>query len=178
VPHDAPETPEPGETPVRHVSRLAAAKARAALRRIATEASPGVVLAADTVVTIDGAILGKPASAKDAERMLRSLRGKVHQVLTGVIVVRTDDGRSADAVEATRVRFRHFDDETLQAYVTSGEPLDKAGAYGIQGLGALLSLRIEGSWSNVVGLPLERLPECFEGIGVDPRGLFRGQLVG
>jgi len=178
VAHTVRESPEPGETPTAHVGRLAAAKAQSALGLLAPGAPPGVVLAADTVVTIDGEILGKPESARDAERMLRSLRGRVHQVLTGVSLARTDDARSVDAVEATQVRFRRFDDDTIRAYVASGEPLDKAGSYGIQGLGAFLSVSIEGSWSNVVGLPLERLPECLAGIGVDPGGLFRGRLFG
>ena len=85
-------------------------------------------------------------------------------------------GQFAEQRESTRVQFREYDDSTLEAYVATGEPLDKAGAYGIQGFGAFLSRRIDGSWSNVVGLPLERLPACLGQVGIDPLSLFRGQL--
>ena len=87
--------------------------------------------------------------------------------VTGVFLTRTDDGRAICDVETTRVTFRDYDDETIRAYVASGEPLDKAGAYGIQGRGALLSRSIEGSWSNVVGLPVERLHDWYSRIGLD-----------
>lgn len=174
--HHVAETPVEGESPETTVRRLAIDKGRAAAAALDPAAEPGVVLAADTLVTLDRAILGKPVDSADAARMLRLLRGRTHEVLTGLFVVRTDDRRETDAVETTRVRFRSFDDATLDAYVASGEPLDKAGAYGIQGLGALLSEGMRGSWSNVVGLPLERLPGCMARIGVDPVELFRGNL--
>jgi len=165
----APRVDENGrrdESPDEHVLRLAEAKARAAAAGLA--AAPGdVVLGADTVVVKGSTVLGKPADAADAERMLRLLRGSTHEVLTAVCLVRTDDRRSARALERSRVRFRAYDDETIRRYVSSGEARDKAGAYAIQGLGALLSLGIEGSWSNVVGLPLEILPELFAAVGVD-----------
>ncbi len=148
------------------VLRLAAAKARAVAQSLGAPDPPALVLAADTVVVIDGQVLGKPADAADAGSMLRRLRGRWHEVLTGVFVLRTDDERSAAGVESTRVRFRDYPDDLLAAYVACGEPLDKAGAYAIQDRGALLVDRIEGSWSNVVGLPIERLADWTELIGI------------
>jgi septum formation protein len=156
----------PDEAPREHVLRLSRAKAEAGAARLGGGAAPGVILAADTAVIIDGRVLGKPADDADARAMLRSLRGRTHEVLTGVHLLRIDDGRTAGGVERSRVRFRDFDDLALEAYVTSGEPLDKAGAYGLQGRGALLVERVQGSWSNVVGLPLERLPEWMERLGL------------
>jgi septum formation protein len=155
-----------GESPPDLVRRLAEAKARHALGSLAVEA-PGVVLAADTAVVIDRTCLGKPSDARESVSMLRRLRGRSHEVLTGVFMLRTDDPRSLSEVHSTRVQFRHFDDATLDAYVAFGEGRDKAGAYGIQGRGALLAERIEGSWSNVVGLPLERIPEWTARLGID-----------
>jgi septum formation protein len=176
VRHGVEERLEAGETPEGHARRLALAKGRDAARSLAG-AEPGVLLAADTVVVLQGTILGKPEDAEQAEHMLCRLRGRTHQVVTAVCLIRTDDGRECVDHETTSVVFREFDDATLRAYVESREPMDKAGAYGIQGLGAFLSERITGSWSNVVGLPLERLPDCLEKIGVDPLGLFRGRLT-
>ena len=114
-------------------------------------------------------MLGKPRDTAEAALMLAELRGRTHEVLTAVFLARTDDGRATTGVESTRVRFREFEDETIRDYVASGEPLDKAGAYGLQGRGVLLTERIEGSWSNVVGLPLERLPEWLARLDLDFR---------
>ena len=144
------------------VVRLAEAKARAALSRLGPMQHAGLVLAADTAVIVDEHVLGKPADAAEAEAMLRLLRGRSHEVLTGVCLLRIDDCRQTVFVAATAVRFRDFDDAMLRAYVASDEPMDKAGAYGIQGRGALLVEGITGSWSNVVGLPLELLPQAGE----------------
>ena len=99
--------------------------------------------------------------------MLRALRGRDHEVMTAVFLMRTDDRRHTCDVETTRVRFRDYDEETIASYVASGEPLDKAGAYGIQGGGAVLADRVEGSWTNVVGLPLEQLGPWLTRIGID-----------
>jgi septum formation protein len=99
--------------------------------------------------------------------MLRRLSGRSHEVLTGLSLLRTDDSRSLAWLEATRVRFRECSEELIRWYVATGEPLDKAGAYGIQGRGAMLVAGIEGSWTNVVGLPIERLPDLLAGIGID-----------
>ena len=161
----AEETPLPGEEPRELVRRLAELKARHATTALPPQ-PPGIVLAADTAVVLDGECLGKPASAVEATAMLTRLRGRTHEVLTGVFLMRTDDGRSVSDAVATRVRFQSYDDETVLAYVATGEGRDKAGAYAIQGRGVLLAEHIEGSWSNVVGLPLERLPDWTARLGV------------
>jgi septum formation protein len=162
------ERAKPGESPTALVTRLAEAKARAAHRELEPSARAGLVLGVDTTVVLDGLCLGKPARAEEAEAMLRRLRGRTHEVVTGVCLLRTDDGAAVVDFETTRVRFREYDDTTIRAYVASGEPLDKAGAYGIQGGGARLAAAIEGSWSNVVGLPLERLPGWLERLRAEP----------
>ena len=139
------------ETPRDYVLRLAAAKAAAVAGRY-----PGrIVIGADTTVVVAGTLLGKPRDADDAARMLRRLSGRAHEVLTGVAVRR--DGRSVAAVEATSVHFAPLDADRIAWYVGTGEPLDKAGAYGLQGAGGQFVTRVEGSRSNVVGLPLARL---------------------
>jgi len=160
VPAMVRESSRPGETPSEMVLRLARTKARAASERLGAPLRAGLLLAADTAVVVGSRVLGKPADPGEAETMLRLLRGKAHEVLTGVCMRRTDDGRETAFVATTTVRFRRFDDALLRAYVASNEPLDKAGAYGIQGRGALLVEGIAGSWSNVVGLPLELLPQA------------------
>lgn len=175
--HEVDEAPLEPETPEAYVRRLAEAKGRSAASGLDVDAAVGLVLAADTVVTIDGSILGKPTDGADAARMLRRLRGTSHQVLTAIHLRRTDDGRESAVMDSTRVVFHAYGDEAVDAYVATGEPLDKAGAYGIQGHGVFLSERIEGSWSNVVGLPLERLPASLARIGLDPQALFRGRLI-
>ena len=145
---DVDETPRPHEAPAAYVERLAIEKARAvlALRPGAT------VLGADTTVTIGGEILGKPADKDDAIRMLRKLSGAVHDVHTGVALVSARRVRAA--VETTRVWFSEMTDEDISWYVATGEPVDRAGAYAIQGLASRFIPRIEGSYSNVVGLPV------------------------
>ncbi len=150
-PVDIDESPADGETPERYVLRLARAKARAASDSPAA-AEREIVLAADTIVAAEGRLLGKPRDAGDARRMLERLSGRVHEVLTGV-AVRTPDFRGAE-VERTRVRFAELSAAEIEWYVDSGEPLDKAGAYAIQGLGALFVAEVDGNYSNVVGLPL------------------------
>jgi septum formation protein len=172
-PTGIPEDVLPGETVEAHVLRLAEKKARST----ASELGPGeegLVLGADTVVVLDGSILGKPKDLDDARSMLLRLAGRSHEVLTGVFLLRRSDGRSARRALCTRVRFRDYDEATVTWYLGTREPMDKAGAYGIQGLGALLCEGIEGSWSNVVGLPLERLPDLCRELGIDVRDLFRG----
>jgi septum formation protein len=167
------ERPAAEETPRVVVRRLAEAKARLAARDLDPSAH-GVLLAADTAVVIDGVCLGKPADRDDAAAMLRRLRGREHAVLTGVFVMSVDGRRAVGGVDTTRVRFRRYDDATIAAYVASGEGDDKAGAYGIQGRGVLLVDQIEGSWSNVVGLPLERLLGWMAGVGIDLWDLIDG----
>lgn len=145
---DIDETPHPHETPAAYVERLAIDKARAVLAL-----RPGArVLGADTSVTIDGEILGKPMDTADAARMLRKLSGRPHEVLTGVAVVSAAGIRSDVAI--TRVWFNAMTDEDISWYVGTAEPMDRAGAYAIQGLASRFIPRIEGSYSNVVGLPV------------------------
>ena len=157
----------PGEAPRDHVVRLAASKAAAVATALRSRGIEALVLAADTIVTIDGMILGKPRDADDALSMLRRLAGRRHEVITACRLVRGDDGRVAAAIAVSGVRFNTWSDSLARWYVKTGEPLDKAGAYGIQGRGVLLSQGIEGSWSNVVGLPLESLPGLFVDVGDD-----------
>jgi septum formation protein len=147
-PQDVDERPLPGEEPAAHVTRLARQKARqAGCGRI-----DAVVLAADTVVVIDGVVLGKPVGDEEAAGMLRRLSGRAHDVLTGVAVCAS--GSLSDAIERTEVRFAPLSEAEIAWYVSTGEPRDKAGAYAIQGLASRFVERIDGSYSNVVGLPV------------------------
>jgi septum formation protein len=161
------ETAHSGEPPEDHVVRLSAAKAAAAAHALRAEGIEALVLSADTTVSLGGAILGKPRDAADALAMLRRLAGTTHEVFTACRLVRGDDGRVAAGLSVSRVRFAPWDEAFARWYVATGEPMDKAGAYGIQGRGVFLSEAIEGSWSNVVGLPLETLPRLFREIGDD-----------
>ena len=145
------ETVEPGESPVEHVRRLSVQKAAAV-----GQAHPGhVVLGGDTVVVIDDEILGKPRDEAEARAMLARLSGRVHEVASGVALV-ADSLEVADH-DRTQVRFRELTATEIASYVATGEPLDKAGAYGIQAVGALLVAEIEGCYFNVMGLPLQAL---------------------
>jgi septum formation protein len=145
---DIDETPRSGETPREYVLRLAEEKARAV-----QFADSEVVLAADTTVVLGTEILGKPVDAADALRMLCALAGQRHEVLTGVCVAREDGWRGLD-VASTAVWFSAMSEREIAEYVASGEPLDKAGAYAIQGIASRWVERIDGSYSNVVGLPV------------------------
>jgi len=147
----APDVDEhvlPGERPDAYVTRLSRAKAQA----VVSLAPQDIVLAADTTVVIEHSILGKPESPKDAVHMLERLQGRTHEVLTSVAVA--ENGRLEQALDVSRVTFRPNDRRTLEEYVATGEPLDKAGAYAIQGLGAPLIERVEGDFFGVMGLPL------------------------
>jgi len=145
------EEPMPGEEPEDFVRRLAIAKAL----QVAGGAPPGsFVLGADTDVVVGAQILGKPTDAEDATRMLRMLSGRSHRVLTGVCVVEAPDRIHAVEHSSTEVWFRPLDESEIRDYVASGEPRDKAGAYAIQGLASRFVTRIDGSYSNVVGLPV------------------------
>lgn len=169
VPADIDETRHEGETPSHLVERLACQKAEATRLALAGAASDNVLLAADTIVwTEDGDVLGKPADEKAACATLRELSGRVHHVSTGVCLMQLDHAATAVAtrsfVETTRVSFFDLTDEEIRAYVASGEPMDKAGAYGIQGRGRLLVSGIDGDWSNVVGLPVARVVRELEAL--------------
>ncbi len=157
------ETPRPGEGPVALATRLARAKAAAVARTRDTKA---LVLGADTIVVLGEVILGKPADDEDASRMLRLLSGKCHEVITAfAITVAPKAERWTTRSVHTKVHFRELTDRVIERYVATGEPLDKAGAYGIQGLGVQLVARTEGSYSNVVGLPLVEVLECLTRMG-------------
>jgi len=157
VPADVDETPLPGEEPLAYVTRLARAKADAV--------AGGLVLAADTTVVLDGALLGKPADAAEATRMLRALGGRTHLVCTGVCV--RHGGAHAAGSATTAVTFEPLTEADVGWYVGTGEPFDKAGAYAIQGGGGLFVAAVEGSFSNVVGLPLHLVRRLLEEVGVD-----------
>ena len=160
---DADERVVPGLSPAEVVEVLSARKGEA----VAAGAAPGdLILAADTVVSLDGAILGKPQDREEAVSMLTSLSGRTHQVYTGVTLIR--DGVRRTEHEVTAVTFRSLSPEEIAAYVSTGEPMDKSGAYGIQGLGALLAERLEGDYFNVMGLPLCRLGRMLSRFGVRP----------
>lgn len=160
APADIDERVLPEEAPAAHAERLAREKAHAA----AASAPEAVVIAADTIVVIDGLILGKPRDAEDARRMLRLLQGRTHTVLTALAVARGE--RLESAVENVAVTFRALDDERIAAYIATGEPMDKAGAYGIQGYGATIVERIDGDYFAVMGLALGRLLELLARVRV------------
>lgn len=156
------EDARPGEDPIAYVVRLARDKAQAVFAELN---DPGVVvLGADTTVTLDGHILAKPEDAADAARMLRMLSGRTHTVVTGVAVA-TSTGTEA-AAEVTCVQFLTLSDEEIAAYIATGEPMDKAGAYGIQGLAAKWIPRIQGCYFNVVGLPLALVTTMLESVSL------------
>ncbi|MCK4412830.1 MAG: septum formation protein Maf [Candidatus Eisenbacteria sp.] len=152
---------EAGESPQDYVRRQAEAKALS----IARQAEVGIVLGADTIVFLDGEVLEKPRDAAQARTFLRRLADREHEVYTGVALMRAGGAPRASGVERSRVRFGPLDDAVIAAYVASGEPLDKAGAYGIQGLGGQLVTAIEGCYFNVMGLPLARLRALFRELG-------------
>jgi nucleoside triphosphate pyrophosphatase len=195
---DVDEAPLPGETPTACVRRLAIAKA-------AARVEPNeLVLAADTVVVLDGRLLGKPRDAADARRMLAAIAGREHTVLTGVTLQEapgsapaawtpaaaqappaalaaisetpedTAGGRRETEVEATRVRLAHLSPREIDWYVATGEPMDKAGAYAVQGLGALFVEAVYGNYTNVVGLPLPATHRLFGALGYDLRWFAAG----
>jgi septum formation protein len=156
---DVPEIRKPGEDPIRFVTRLAREKAEAVLSREAVPPDT-MILGADTIVLLDEEVLGKPQDAADAARMLRLLSGRTHQVITGVCLAK---GRERQrAAEVTFVRFTTLSDEEIGAYVATGEPLDKAGGYAIQGLAGRWVPRIHGCYFNVVGLPLALVSSMIE----------------
>ena len=157
------ETAGPGLTPAQLVEALSRQKAAEVA---AGAAEDDLIIAADTVVSIDGRVLGKPHSTQQAARMLADLSGREHAVYTGVTVRRGDQILTRH--EATQVRFRPLTQEEIAAYVATGEPMDKAGAYGIQGRGALLARGIDGDYFNVVGLPVCLLGQMLLRFGVDP----------
>jgi septum formation protein len=173
-PAHIPEDPLPGENPIAYVTRLAREKAEVVFRELSSSdialqnQSPDsqslAVLGADTTVTLDNAILGKPEDAADAARILRLLSGRTHRVITGVALVTA--ARTEVAAEATAVRFLTLSEQEIADYIATGEPMDKAGAYGIQGHAARWIPRIEGCYFNVMGLPLALVCSLLESSGL------------
>ncbi|MEK6768834.1 MAG: Maf family protein [Gemmatimonadota bacterium] len=161
IPADIDESRKNGEAPLGYAERLAREKAAAVAR------AGSVVVGADTIVVIDGDILGKPRDATEAAEMLRRLSGREHAVHTAIAVAY--GGRIVSGVETTLVSFQPLEEDTIAAYVATGEPLDKAGAYGIQGYGAVLVERIDGDYFTVMGLGLGRLVALLAEVGLEYR---------
>jgi septum formation protein len=156
------ETPIPGESPNDYVHRLACAKVELVAAR---SVGPGIVIGADTVVVLDGQIIGKPRSAEDARRTLELLSGRTHSVVTGVMLIRLPDAERRGFVETTQVQFSAISPEEILRYLATDEPYDKAGAYAIQGRAGRYIPRIEGCYFNVVGMPLARLWQALSSLG-------------
>jgi septum formation protein len=159
------ETAFAGETAHAMAARLAEAKARAAAAQINADPHECIIVGADTTVELDGEILGKPRDSAHAREMLAKLSGRTHHVLTGIFLLRLPGGATQAAVENSAVTFAPLDENEIDAYVATGEPLGKAGAYAIQGLAGRYIPRIEGCYFNVVGLPLGRLYALLRKLG-------------
>jgi septum formation protein len=159
-PANIDESVRPRETPARYAERLAREKASV----VASRDPDRITIAADTTVVVNKKVLGKPENEEDARRMLSMLSGREHTVITAIAVARGRKLRSA--VEEVRVRFRRLRDDEIDAYIATGEPMDKAGAYGIQGYGATIVECIEGDYFSVMGLPLARLVDLLRDLGV------------
>jgi septum formation protein len=160
VPADIDETYTVAETGPDHARRLAREKADV----IARMRPDAIVIGSDTVVVVDADVLGKPTSHEHAVEMLLRLQGRTHQVATGIAIA-APNARAEDEIEVVDVRFRAFDRRTAEAYVTTGEPMDKAGAYGIQGYGASLVEWVRGDYFAVMGLPVQRMIRMMERMG-------------
>lgn len=159
------EARRPRESAHTYVRRLAAAKAHVAVERAKHKKQHAMVIGADTIVLARGKMLGKPADVKEARRMLRLLSGKTHQVLTGLAIVSLPDGKARHHVEITHVKFARLSNADIDDYIATGEPFDKAGAYGIQGIGGRFVTAIEGCYFNVMGLPLSRVWTILRDLG-------------
>jgi septum formation protein len=159
---DYEELPVPGLKP----NELAKFHARQKARDVARRHRNAIVIAADTIVVLQGSLYGKPWDRAQAGEMLKALSGKAHSVITGFTIIDTADSRELSGSVETKVFFKKLSTDEIKAYVRSGEPLDKAGAYGIQGLGSILVNKIEGDFFNVVGLPLHALAEGLKKFGI------------
>ena len=162
---DVDESPHDGETPAQMVVRLARSKASVAAARWPDKA---VIIASDTTVSLDGVPLGKPRDAIEAERMLRALRGRSHQVHTGIAVFDTRLGRTYSDMATTDVPMRCYSDDEIAAYIASGDPMDKAGAYAIQHAGFHPAEELRGCFANVMGLPLCHLAKSLRALAIEP----------
>jgi len=162
IPSDTAEAAQPGELPQEYALRVAGEKALDIARR-----HPGVwILGADTIVEIAGEVLGKPRDTTDGRRMLRLLSSRTHQVMTAFILLDGEGHVRARQVVTSRVTFKPLSDVQIHAYLATGEPFDKAGAYAVQGLGASLVERVEGSYTNVVGLPMDEVQAALHTAGL------------
>jgi len=141
--------------PVEHVTQLSRRKVESVSHKV----QEGLILGADTIVVLNGEILGKPMDQADAERILKKLSGKTHRVYTGLTLMDKKSGRIFSAYDCTEVKFNELAEEEIRSYIATGEPMDKAGAYGIQGMGNFLVNRIKGNLDNVIGLPMQKFKE-------------------
>jgi len=164
-PADVDETRLPHEAAEDYVRRIAKTKAHAIAKPARAAGERAIVIAADTTVLAEGQILAKPEDPEDARRMLRLFNGKTHEVLTALCVINISTGQEALHVEKTRVQFLKMSEQEIARYIQTGEPFDKAGAYGIQGIAGRYATRIEGCYFNVLGLPLSRLWATLQALG-------------
>jgi septum formation protein len=162
VPSEIEEDVKDGEEPREHVLRLARLKAQ----EIARDQDSAVIIAADTIVVLSGEILGKPKDEEEAFEILSQLSGRVHRVFTGFCVLDASDGSEYSEAVESKVRFKHLTPEEIRRYIKTGEPMDKAGAYAVQGRGSYMIKEIQGSYTNVVGLPLCELVEVLTRVKV------------
>lgn len=153
VPRDVP--------PKLYVQELALLKAAAAAKTV-LKSKQSLIISADTIVTLDGKILGKPSDTDNAKEMLRMLSARTHEVYTGYCIMRISDGKTVCNSVCTQVKFKELTDDTIDSYIATGEPMDKAGAYGIQGRGSVLADSISGDYFNVVGLPVSALSDTLK----------------
>ncbi|MCR8629596.1 Maf family protein [Paenibacillus radicis (ex Xue et al. 2023)] len=164
---DVNEDTEPGLTPAEIVEQLSGRKAAAVCEMYKSELSKEcVVIGSDTIVVLDGQVLGKPKDRQDASRMLNALQGREHQVFSGVACLDLSSGTQLVDHQVTSVYMKPLSDEQIERYILTGEPMDKAGSYAIQGLGATIVERIEGDYFNVVGLPMSLLSDLLKRLGI------------
>ena len=166
IPGDVDESLRNEETPTEYVLRVSRDKAVCVCSLSDYDCPAPWILAADTIVVVDQMILGKPEGGQEARRMLERLQGRDHEVITGVCLLHREEGLKYLEATRSRVWMREIGGEEIASYIQTGEPLDKAGAYAIQGEGARFVTRVEGSYTNVVGLPLERVQEIFDRCGI------------
>ena len=162
----ADEEVEEGLSPTQIVESLALRKASSVRDTMEPDAAEAVIVGSDTIVVLDGEVLGKPVDHSEAVRMLTALQGRTHEVFTGVACLHTGNGMTRISSRRTLVTMKPLDEQSIRAYVATGEPADKAGAYGIQGLGATLVEAIEGCYFNVVGLPVSLLTDMLSEFGI------------
>ncbi len=161
----SPNVEEEGNGERRSPVEVVKSNALKKVQKVAEEYRNAIIIGADTIVVLDGEIIGKPKDEKDAIRILRRLRGRYHFVFSGIAIMETPENKLLTSVVRSKVKMRDYSDEEIERYIATGEPMDKAGAYGIQGKGALLVEKIEGDYYNIVGLPLVRLNSLLNRFG-------------